>query len=142
MTSVYVDTNIFLNVWNKEIDPKSGKELWKGSTAFLSAIEQGRYIGVTSITTLMEIVHVFKVSGKDHEEGLKDLKKLGIHILVPDSWTMMKAFEFEIEYDLDPYDAIAFAVADSAKTEIFVTRDEKLRRNIRVLMRALEPEEV
>jgi predicted nucleic acid-binding protein len=105
-------------------------------------IEQGQYVGVTSITTLMEIVHVFKIAGKDYKEGLKDLKKLGIHILVPDSWTMMKAFEFEIEYELDPYDSIAFAVAESAQTEIFVTRDEKLRRNISGLMRALEPEEV
>jgi predicted nucleic acid-binding protein len=92
MISIYVDTNIFLNVWNEEIDPKSGKELWKGSKAFLSASEQGQYVGVTSITTLMEIVHVFKIAGKDYNEGLKDLKKLGIHILVPDSWTMMKAF--------------------------------------------------
>lgn len=91
------DTNIFLNVWNKEIDQKSGKELWKGPKAFLSAIEQGHYIGVTSITTLMEIVHVFKISGKDYEEGLKDLKKLGIHVLIPDSWTMMKSSEFDID---------------------------------------------
>jgi predicted nucleic acid-binding protein len=142
MTSVYVDTNVFLNVWNQEIDLKRGKELWKGSKTFLSAIEQGQYVGVTSITTLMEIVHVFKINDKDYEEGLKDLKKLGIHILVPDSWTMMKAFEFEIEYDLDPYDSIAFAVAESAQTDIFVTRDEKLRRNISGRIRALEPEEV
>jgi predicted nucleic acid-binding protein len=142
MISIYVDTTVFLNVWNKEIDPKSGKELWKGSKACLSAIEQGQYVGVTSITTLMEIVHVFKISGKDYSEALKDLKKLGIHVLVPDSWTMMKAFEFEIECGLDPFDSIAFAVAESAQTEIFVTRDEKLRRNISGLMRALEPDEV
>ena len=63
----------------------NSKELWKGSKAFLSAIEQGQYVGVTSITTLMELVHVFKIAGKEHEEGLRDLKKLGIHILVPDS---------------------------------------------------------
>ena len=55
---------------------------------------------------------------------------------------MIKAFEYEIEHDLDPYDSIAFAVAESAGSEIFVTRDGKLRRNIGGLIRAEEPEEV
>ncbi len=142
MIRAYVDTNIFLNVWNEEIDPKSGKELWKGSKDFLKGIESGEYEGITSITTLMEIVHVFKVGKKDYNEALKDLRKLGIRIFIPDSWTMIKAFEYEIEYDLDPYDSIAFAIAESTGGEIFVTRDRKLRRNISGLIRALEPEEV
>lgn len=142
MIKAYVDTNIFLNVWNEEINPKSGKELWRGSKGFLNKIEKGEYEWITSITTLMEIVHVFKVGGKDYREGLKDLRKLGIRVIVPDSWTMIKAFEYEIEHDLDPYDSIAFAVAESAGSVIFVTRDGKLRRKIGRLMRALEPEEV
>lgn len=142
MIRAYVDTNIFLNVWNKEIDPKSEKELWKGSKDFLKKIEKREYQGITSITTIMEIVHVFKVRGRDYKEALRDLKKLGIHVLVPDSWTMIKALEYEIEHDLDPYDSIAFAVAESAESEIFVTRDEKLKKGIRPLIKALEPEKV
>ena len=55
---------------------------------------------------------------------------------------MIKAFEYEIEHDSDPYDSIAFAVAESAGSEIFVTRGGKLRRNIRGLIRAVEPEKV
>ncbi len=31
MTKIYIDTNIFFNVWNEEIDPKSGTELWRSS---------------------------------------------------------------------------------------------------------------
>lgn len=142
MTRTYVDTNIFLNVWNEEIDLKTGKELWKGSRDFLKRIEKGEYEGITSITTLMEIVHVFKVGGKDYKEALSDLRKLGIRVLVPDSWVMIRAFKYEIEYDLDPYDSIAFAVAESVKSDIFVTRDEKLREKIKGLIKALEPEEL
>ncbi len=26
MTKIYIDTNIFFNVWNEEVDPKSGKD--------------------------------------------------------------------------------------------------------------------
>lgn len=98
--------------------------------------------GLHRLTTLMEIVHVFKVREKDYNEALRDLRKLGVRVLVPDSWTMIKSFEYEIKHDLDPYDSIAFAVAESAGSEILVSRDEKLRRKIRGLIRALEPEEV
>lgn len=142
MIRAYVDTNIFLNVWGEEIDPKSRKELWKGSKDFLKRIEKGEIEGITSITTLMEIVHLFKVREKDYNEALKDLRKLGIHVLVPDSWTMIKAFEYEIKHDLDPYDSIAFAVAESAESEIFVTRDKKLKKKIGGIKRTLEPEDV
>lgn len=93
-------------MWNEEVDPKSGKELWRGSKEFLKKIESGECEGVTSITTLMEIVHVFKVGEKDYNKALKDLRKVGIRILVPDSWTMIRAFEYEIERDLDPHDMI------------------------------------
>jgi hypothetical protein len=40
MTKIYIDTNIFFNVWNEEIDPKSGKALWKGSKELLDKIKE------------------------------------------------------------------------------------------------------
>jgi len=39
MTKIYIDTNIFLNVWNEEIDPESGTELWRSSRDVLEKIE-------------------------------------------------------------------------------------------------------
>lgn len=85
MTKIYIDTNIFFNVWNEETDPKSGKELWRSSRDIL---------------------------------------------------------ENQMEYELDPYDSIAFAIAQTAGCEIFITRDEKLIRNIRPKMRGAKPEEI
>ena len=40
MIRVCIDTNVFLNVWNKEIDPKTKAELWKGSAQVLQLIEE------------------------------------------------------------------------------------------------------
>jgi predicted nucleic acid-binding protein len=142
MIKIYVDTNIFFNVWNKEIDPNNKKELWKGSKELLARIEKKEFEAITSITTAMEIFHVFKVRGMDYREALDDLRKLNIRIYASESWVMIKALEYQMEYDLDPYDAIGFATADSLGSEIFVTRDKKLIKNIKTKMRGAEPEEL
>ncbi|HLB70216.1 MAG: type II toxin-antitoxin system VapC family toxin [Candidatus Methanoperedens sp.] len=142
MTKIYIDTNIFFNVWNEEIDPKSGKALWKGSKELLKKTEKKEFEAITSITTIMEIVHIFRVRGKDYNEAIDDIKKLNIKINVPDSWVMIKALEYQMEYELDPYDSIAFAIADTAECEIFVTRDGKIIKNIKTKMRGAEPEDI
>lgn len=85
MTKIYIDTNIFFNVWNKEIDPKSGKELWRSSRDLLEKIERNEFEAITSITTIMEIVHVFRVRGKDYNEAIEDVKRLNVSINAPDS---------------------------------------------------------
>lgn len=46
---LYVDANIILNVWRKEVDPKSGMELWKGSGEILESIESEKVQGVMGI---------------------------------------------------------------------------------------------
>ena len=53
MTKIYIDTNIFLNVWNKEIDPKTGKELWKGSKEVLDKVENNDFEAITLTTAVM-----------------------------------------------------------------------------------------
>jgi predicted nucleic acid-binding protein len=142
MTKIYIDTNIFFNVWNEEVDPKNGKELWKSSKEILEKTERKEFEAATSITTLMEIVHVFRVRGKDYNEAIDDVRRLNIRIYAPDSWVMIKALEYQMEYELDPYDSIAFAIAETTESEIFVTRDKKLIRNIRAKMHGAEPEEI
>jgi predicted nucleic acid-binding protein len=142
MTKIYIDTNIFFNVWNEEVDPKTGTELWRSSKNILEKTEQKEFDAITSITTIMEIVHVFRVRGKSYNEAIDDIKKLNVKINAPDSWVMIKALEYQMEYELDPYDSIAFAVAQTAGCQIFVTRDEKIIKNIKPKMHGAKPEEL
>jgi predicted nucleic acid-binding protein len=142
MTKIYIDTNIFFNVWNEEIDQKSGTELWKSSRDVLEKTEQKKFDAITSITTIMEIVHVFRVRGRNYNEAIDDIKRLNVKINVPDSWVMIKALEYQMEYELDLYDSIAFAVAQTAGCQILVTRDEKIIKNIKPKMRGAKPEEL
>ena len=90
----------------------------------------------------MEIVHVFRVRCKDYNEAIEDVKRLNVKINAPDSWVMIKALEYQMEYELDPYDSIALAIAQAAGCKIFVTRDGKIIKNIRPKMRGAKPEEI
>lgn len=42
MTSIYIDSCIYLNIWKKEKDGV-GNPLWKTSTELLNLIEQKKY---------------------------------------------------------------------------------------------------
>ena len=78
----------------------------------------------------------------DYNEALDDLRQLNVRIYSPDSWVMIKALEYQMEYDLDPYDSIAFATADTIGCEILVTRDKKFIKNIKNKMHGVEPEKL
>ena len=78
---LYIDANIILNVWRQEKDPKTGKELWKGSGDVLERIELGEDQGIIGITTVMEVLHAVRVGAieKDldwHKEVDKAIDKL------------------------------------------------------------------
>lgn len=140
MIKVFIDTNIFLNVWNQETDPKTGVHIWEGSADVLRKIENKEILGVTSLSAIMKIAHFFKIRKKDFSLALQDINGLGIKILIPDSLIFVKAFEYQTELGLDPFDALAFSVAESSDCGFFITRDEKLIKCISKEIDALTPE--
>lgn len=140
MIRIYIDTNVFLNVWNREIDPKTKTELWKGSAQVLQLIEEEKIKGITSLTTLMEIVHVFRRRKQNYNEAIKDLEDLGIEIFIPNSFTLLKAFEFQQDYEPDPYDSIALAVAIESNCDYLITRDEAFAKKANSLIKICTPE--
>lgn len=127
MIRVFIDTNIFLNVWIREVDPKTGKELWKSSARVLKLIEDEVIGGVTSLTTLMEIVHVFRIRQRDYAEAFEDLRNIGIEIFIPNTFTLLRAFEFQRNLSIDPFDSIALAAVESG-CDYLITRDKTFAR--------------
>ncbi len=140
MIRIYIDTNIFLNVWNREVDPKTKAELWRSSAEVLRLFEEEKVEGLTSLTTLMEIVHAFRKRKRNYDEAIKDLEDLGVRIFIPNSFTLLKAFELQQDYGLDPYDSIALAVALESNCDYLITRDEDFTRKADRLIKIRTPE--
>ena len=140
MIRAYLDTNVLLNVWFKEEDPKTGNELWKAPLQILKLIENGKIEGVVSIFTLMESAHVFK-RNKLNPERVKEIEDVGIEVYIPNELTLIDAFSFQLKLGTDPYDSVALASALASGCDVLITRDEDFRKKADGQIRVLSPEE-
>lgn len=68
--SVFLDTDVLINWLAKEVDPKTGKELWKAPHKILKKIEAGELTGSTSIINLMEITFVLRRKKRWRDEKI------------------------------------------------------------------------
>ena len=140
MIRVYLDTNVLLNVWFKEKDPKTGAKLWEASLQVLKLVESGRIEGVVSIFTLMESAHVFKRNGISPEK-VKDIEDVGIEVYIPNELVLIDAFSFQLKLGTDPYDSVALASALASGCDVLITRDREFRKKAEGQIRILSPEE-
>jgi predicted nucleic acid-binding protein len=142
MNSIYIDSNIYLNLFFREVDPKTGLELWRGSKPIFDHIIDKEVDAYSSLTAIMEIIHAFRLKGVEPDSVIEDCMCLGVHIVPPDSWVMIRALQFQIENKLDPYDAVALSVAVECKCNHLVTRDNTFIKRISDIIPAAEPESI
>ena len=142
MIALYIDSNIYLNLFFKEEDPKTGKKLWSGSKQIFDLLLAGKIEAYSSITALMEIVHAFRVRGVQPGSIIEDCLSLGVQIIPPDSLTMMRALQYQVDYSLDPYDAVALSVAVECKCDYLVTRDRTFMKHIGSMIPVNDPESI
>ena len=90
----------------------------------------------------MEIIHAFRLKGVGPASVVEDCMSLGVHIIPPDSWVMIRAMQYQIENKLDPYDAVGLSVAIECKCNYLITRDQTFMKRISTIMPAREPESI
>ncbi|NJE77012.1 PIN domain-containing protein [Thermococcus sp. ES12] len=140
MIRVYIDTNVLLNVWFKEEDPKTGARLWEAPLKILELVESERVEGVVSIFTLMEGAHVFKRNNVSPER-VKEIEDVGIEVYVPNELVLIDAFSFQLTLGTDPYDSVALASALASKCDVLITLDKDFRRKAGGEITMMSPEE-
>ncbi|MGQ9551107.1 MAG: type II toxin-antitoxin system VapC family toxin [Candidatus Bathycorpusculaceae bacterium] len=140
---VYIDTNIFLNVWFREVDPKTGKELWRFSAEFLKRL--GRFESFTSRNVLFEVK---KVLGECMVDEEKILKKIGAIKIIVDKVVKITKQDRVETYRLmdelgieDVFDARNAAVCKRINA-VLVSRDRELASKLTGYIRVAEPEEL
>lgn len=139
MKTLYIDTNIFLNVLFQE------EGLFEASLKILNAIEQEKYAGIISLLTLMEIHRVLQKQGKkedDIQEAISKIREIRYAIVVPAETEIIAAYEMIQQFKVDPMDAMHLAISAEAAADVFVTRDEKLLRLKGTRFNTKKPEEL
>jgi predicted nucleic acid-binding protein len=127
---VVLDTNIFLNVINRE------EPLFSDSSALLDHVDAGRLFGVVSTITVAELSVGYYAAGD--EEGLR---RFLLHVLSSENYQMVDvdsnvaelAGKIRDETGLRLPDALIVASGLKARAKNVVTCDAEFRRAERIL---------
>lgn len=143
MIRAFIDTNVLLNVWFKEIDPRTSRPLWKASLRVLKLVEEGNIKGIVSIFTIMESVHVFRRKGADPKIAQSDIQDLGLEVYIPEIPALLDALTYQLELGgVDPYDAVALSSAVNSNCDVLIARDEEFKkRGGKGVIKIVSPEE-
>lgn len=136
MKTLYLDTNILLNVLLEE------KDFVESSSRLLSAIEIGKCKAITSFFTLMEIHRILQKYDKkenDIERIIKTISSSRIEIDLPENMDILNAYELIKRFKIDPVDSIHLFTAIE-QGAIFVSRDKTLTAKIKSQINTTIPE--
>lgn len=118
-----LDTNIFIYYFE-------GNEIFgQKAKIIFDQLTDNKLTAVTNITALAELLSSPKLSKK----AIKETKKLflsipNLEIYGVDESIAMESAEIRREYGFRLFDAIQLATAKLAKTQVFVTNDERLKK--------------
>lgn len=122
----YVDSCIYLNLWQKEGNENLGKPYWEIAKEFFEKVETENSIVYYSGYLLKELSFVL-------EKGLFN-KKLQMFNFSPNfkrinlsitEYNLARKIEKETNYEISFYDIIHMLLAKKTKS-LFITRDNKL----------------
>src|SRR3989344_737690 len=121
----YVDTCIYLNLWQKEIDPKTGLKLWKIAKDFLQKIEDSDAIILYSGFVLKEIYHILGSRFNNRKDIFMDQIKFKKVFANSEDYDYARKLEKEFNYEISFFDCIHITLAKRERV-ILITRDEKM----------------
>lgn len=141
--SFYVDSCIYLNLWQKESDEKSGILYWKLTKEFFEKIEDKKAVVYYSGYLLKELSFILekevfnkKLQIFNHSPNFVRVKLSIIE------FNLARAIEKESNYEISFFDIIHMLLARKTNS-ILITRDKKLIEiSKRYNVTAKTPEEI
>ena len=123
MKSVYIDSCIYLNLWQKEGNEKFGVPYWKISEDFFENCTKENVTIYYSCFVLKELKFVLAENEFKEKRKLFDsFKKISIS---DEEISLARKIESELRYEISFYDIIHILLALKTNS-ILVTRDKKL----------------
>ncbi len=141
--SFYIDSCIYLNLWQKEGDETKGIPYWMIAKIFLEKFDNEESILYYSGFILKELKFTLSKEEFMKKERLfkesPNFKKL---ILSKEEFEIARKIELEIKYEISFFDIIHTLLAKKSNS-ILITRDKKLLEVAKkYLINAKRPEEI
>ena len=139
----YVDTCVYLNLWQKEVEKKTGVKLWRLAQRFFEKAEEKDFIIYYSGFILKELSYILIreefYKKKIMFESSPNFSRL---ILGRDEFEEARKIEKEIHSEVSFFDIIHILLARKSNS-VLVTRDKKLiSLAVRCNVNAKKPEEL
>lgn len=126
MQSFYIDSCIYLNLWQKEVDDKTNMPLWKFAKEFFEKIENENSIIYYSGFLLKEMKFILTEEEFNQKrelfESSLNFKRVK---LTEEEYELARKIESETKHEMSFYDIIHLLLARKTNS-VLVTRDNKL----------------
>ena len=123
--SFYIDSCIYLNLWQREIDPKTGLKFWKIAKDFLQKIEDEDSIILYSGFVLRELEHILGNRFNNKNNIFMDGTNFKKVFADSEEYNFARKLEKEFNYEISFFDCLHITLANKEKA-VLITRDEKL----------------
>ena len=137
----YIDTNIYLNFWQKEVDNR-GNELWKIAFDFFNEIDKLNSPIYYSGFILKELQFIISKSEFElRKQIFNDMKRFHKVIALSSDYDKARKLEFLSKFQISFFDCMHIVLANKVNA-ILITRDKKLIDFARLYCRVNRPEEI
>jgi len=142
MTSkYYVDTCIYLNLWQRKVDQKTGLKFWKVARDFLQNAENTDSVFLFSGFVLKEMSYILG----DRFDGKKNLfldkERFEKVFAMPRDYEFARELEKKFNGEISFFDCMHI-VLTKKEDAILITRDEKLIKYARKYCKVHKSEEL
>ena len=136
----YIDTNIYLNLWQKEESP-AGKPLWQIAECFLSRIEKENKRIYFSGFVLKELKFILSEEEFQAKSSLfENSQRFSKIIAANEDYVKARKLESESQFKISFFDCMHIVLSRKANV-ILVTRDRKLIEFANKHCEVLRPED-
>lgn len=127
MPSYYVDTCIYLNLWQKEISQKTKAPLWKFAKEFFEKAQNNNSIIYYSGFLLKELKYILAEKEFQQKRELFESSPNFKRIKMSErEYQQARKIESETKSEISFYDVIHMLLARKTKSTL-ITRDKKLK---------------
>ncbi len=138
--SFYVDSCIYLNLWQIEESP-AGKKLWKCALDFFEYAERENMVICFSGFVLKEIEFVLAEGEFEKRKKLFQNERLKKIIAAPENYEEARKLESASGFSISFFDCMHIVLANKSRS-ILITRDNKLIDFALAYCRVAKPEDI
>ncbi len=137
----YIDTSVYLNLWQKEVSQITKEKFWEHAEMFLQMIEENNYLILYSGFIIKELIYILKEKFEEKRNMFLDRKRFRKVFANPADYEFARKLEELSNYSISFFDCVHI-ILTKKENAFLISRDKKLIEFAKGYCRACKPEEL